>query len=65
MLVLHDHISTGKRRVVGEIVADGADARTSQGLMVICRHVVVRANDQHLVANERGQYFVDGWNNDL
>ena len=29
MLVLHDDISTGKRCVAGEIVADGAYASTS------------------------------------
>ena len=54
MLVLHDDISTRKRCVAGDIVADGADDNTSHGLMVLCRHLVVLAKDQHLVANERG-----------
>ena len=55
MLVLRDDIWTGKRCVAGEIVADGAHASTSHGLMVLCRHVAVLAKYQHLVANERGQ----------
>ena len=59
MLVLHDDISTGKRCVAGEIVADGAYASTSHGLMVLCRHIVVLAKYQHLVANERGQICID------
>ena len=59
MLVLHDNISTGKRCVAGEIAADGAYASTSYGLMVLCRHIVVLAKDQHLVANERGQICID------
>ena len=58
MLVLHDDISTGKRCVAGEIVADGANANTSHGIMVLCRHIVVLSKDKHLVANERGQYFI-------
>ena len=37
MLVLHDDISTGKRCVAGEIVADEAYASTSNGFMVLCR----------------------------
>ena len=59
MLVLHDDISTGKRCVAGEIVADGAYASTSHGLMVLCRHIVVLPKDQHHVTNERGQSFID------
>ena len=62
MIVLHDDISTGKRCVAGEIVADGGYASTSHGLMVLCRHIVVLAKYQHLVANERGQSFIDGCN---
>ena len=61
---MHDDISTGKRRVVGDIAADGADTSTSQGFMVLCRHIVVLVKNQHLVANERGQSFIDGCNND-
>ena len=59
MLVLHDDISTGKRCVAGEIVADGAYASTWHGFMVLCRHIVVLAKYQHLVANERGQICID------
>ena len=59
MLVLHDDISTGKRCVAGESVADGASASTSHVLMVLCRHIVLLAKDQHLVANERGQICID------
>ena len=58
MLVLQDDISTGKQCVAGEIVADRAYASTSHGPMVLCRHIVVLAKYQHLVANERGQYFI-------
>ena len=64
MLVLHDDISTVKRCVTGEIVVDGAYASTSHGFMVLCRHIAVLAKDQHHVANEKGQYFIDGCNND-
>ena len=64
MLVLHDDISTGKRCVAVEIVADVAYASTSHGLMVLCRHIAVLTKDQQLVANERGQYFIGGCNND-
>ena len=64
MLVLHDDISTGKRYVAGEIVADGAYASRSHGLMVLCRHIEVLTKDQHLVANDRGQSFIDWCNND-
>ena len=39
MCVLHDDISAGKRCVVGEIVADGADASSSHALMDPCRHI--------------------------
>ena len=63
MLVLHHDISTGKRCVAGEIVADGAYASTSHGFMILCRHIEVLVKDQHLVANERGQSFIDGCNN--
>ena len=60
MLVLHDDISTGKQCVAGEIVADGAYASTSHiGLMVLCRHILVLAKDQHIVANDIGQSFID------
>ena len=54
MLVLRDEISTGKRCVAGDIVADGAYASTSHGFMVICRHIVVLTKDQHLVAVSQG-----------
>ena len=64
MLVVHDDISTGKWCVAGDILADGADVSTSHGSMVLCTHIVVLAKDQHLVANERGQSFIDGCNND-
>ncbi len=47
-----------------EIVADGAYASTSHGLMVICRHIVVLVKHQHLVAkNERAHTFIDWCNN--
>ena len=48
MLVLHDDISTGKRCVAGEIVADGAYVSTSHGLMVLCRHIAVLTNTNNL-----------------
>ena len=44
MRVLHDDISTGKRCVAGEIVADGAYAITSHGIMVLCRSIVTEAS---------------------
>ena len=59
MLVLHDDISTGKRCVVEEIVAGGSYASTSNGRMVLCRHIVILAKYQHLAANARGQSFID------
>ena len=40
VFVLHVDISAGKRCVVCEIVADGADANTSHVLMILCRHIV-------------------------
>ena len=64
VFVLHDDISAGKRCVVGEIVYDGVDASTSHALMVVRRHIPVLAKYQHLVASERGQYCIDGCNND-
>ena len=48
MLVLHDDISTGKRCVAVEIVADGAYASTSHGFMVLCRHIAVLTNTNNL-----------------
>ena len=61
MLVLHDDISsgTGKRWAAGEIVENEAYASTFHGLMVLCRHIAVLAKHQHLVAKERGYYFID------
>ena len=66
MLVLHDDISTGKRCVAVENVADGAYASTSHGFMVLCTLQTHRSTYkyQQLVANERGQSFIDGCNND-
>ena len=58
MLVLHDDISTGKRCVAVQIVADGAYDSTSHGFMVLCRDIDVLTKDQHLVANEKGQYLL-------
>ena len=48
MLVRHDAISTGKRCVAVEFVADGAYAGTSHGFMVLCRHIAVLTNTNNL-----------------
>ena len=48
MCVLHDDISTGKRCVAGEIVADGDYGSTSHGLMVLCIHIAVLAKTNTL-----------------
>ena len=48
MLVLHDDISTGKRCVAGEIVADGAyDATLAHGHMISTN--VTSSSNTHIV----------------
>ena len=64
MFVLHGDISAGKRCVVGESVAGGANASKSHSLMVLCRHIEVLVKDQHLVASVSGQSCTDGCYND-
>ena len=49
MLVLHDDISTGKRCVAGEIVADEAyDATMTDGQMTLT--IVTSGSNTHLVS---------------